>query len=246
MTRVRVAVQRLRFRLWAVALRARLRRLGVALVLDAPHGARFHALPDVELEPLPAGGRRGGTLTIRLGRDVKLGRGLTLDVWTNADSVLEVGDRTTFQTRCRVQLHGGAVRLANDVHVRDFAQLKARGELTVGERTVLSRDVIVHATAAVAIGAHCGIGERTSLIDSDHTVDGTAEPFLDRPLKVEPIEVGRNVSVSANAVLLRGTRVGDNALVAAGAVLAGGEFPGGWLVAGVPAKAIRALQAAVE
>jgi 2,3,4,5-tetrahydropyridine-2-carboxylate N-succinyltransferase/tetrahydrodipicolinate N-acetyltransferase len=49
------------------------------------------------------------------------------------------------------------------------------------------------------------------------------------------------VLVSANAVVLRGTRIGMGAVVAANAVCNGGEVPAGWLAAGAPARPLRAL-----
>jgi len=84
MTPLLSLVRTLRFRLWALALRARLRRAGGRLVLEAPGGTpRFHALPHVEVERL---GGAGGTLTLILGRDCKLGRDLVLEVWAGADN----------------------------------------------------------------------------------------------------------------------------------------------------------------
>jgi acetyltransferase-like isoleucine patch superfamily enzyme len=239
MTPLLSLLRTLRFRLWALALRARLRRAGGRLVLQAPGGTpRFHALPHVEVERL---GGDGGTLTLILGRDCKLGRDLVLEVWAGADNRLELGDRVTLESWCRVQLQGGAVVLGSDVHVRDLCLLKSKSALTVGERTVLSRGVNVHATTGVTIGARCGIGERTSIIDSDHTHDGSDGFALDAPLRTGPIELGDNVLVSANCVLLRGATVGPNAVVGAGAVVRGGEYPGRSLVAGSPAEVVREL-----
>ena len=216
---------------------ARLARLGVETRWELDGTPSGWTLPRLEPVIGPPG---PGRLTIRLGRDVKLGRELILEVWTGTENVLEVGDRSTFEAFCRVQLQGGAIRLANDVHVRDLVLLKTKATLDVGEWTVLSRGVHLHATIGVDIGAHGAIGERSSFIDSDHTVGGS-EPVLRRPLKAEPIVLGRNVAVSANCVLLRGTRVGENAVIAAGAVVNGGDYPAGWLIAGLPARALRAL-----
>jgi acetyltransferase-like isoleucine patch superfamily enzyme len=181
---------------------------------------------------------------VRLGRDVKLGRELVLEVWTGSANLLEVGDRSTFEAFCRVQLQGGAIRLADDVHVRDLVLLKTKSALEVGEGTVLSRGVHVHATAGVTIGAHNAIGERTSFIDSDHTVGVSAVPVLARPLKAEPIHLARNVAVSANCVLLRGHPPRRERGRGGRAVVNGGEFPGGWLIGGLPARALRALEGA--
>lgn len=198
---------------------------------------RWWTLPRLE----PVAGGRGGSLRIELGRDVKLGRDLVLEVWSGRDSVLRVGDRSTFEAFGRVQLRGGSVTLDHDVHVRDGVLLKAEGALEVGAHVVLSRHVALHATERVVVGAHCGVGERTTMIDSDHLVDGSAVPYLDRPLKLAPIVVGDNVAISANCVLLRGTTVGANSVLAAGAVLNGGDFPAASLIGGLPARRLRAL-----
>lgn len=241
LTRLARTIATARWAAWQRLVTARLGRLGVAVRWEVAAPPRFWTLP--RLEPI-IGAPGPGTFTVRLGRDVKLGRELVLEVWTGTRNVLELGDRSTFEAFCRVQLQGGTVRLAHDVHVRDLVLLKAKAVLEVGEATVLSRGVHVHATTGVTIGAHNAIGERTSLIDSDHTTGDEPTPVLQRPLKVAPIVLARNVAVSANCVLLRGTRVGPNAVVAAGAVLTGGEFPGGWLIGGLPARALRALQGA--
>lgn len=240
LTRFAHALAAARFAAWRRYVTARLGRLGVAVRWEVAEPPRFWTLP--RLEAVVVGPAGPGTLTVRLGRGVKLGRDLVLEVWAGRENVLEVGDRSTFEAFCRVQLQGGTVRLANDVHVRDLALLKSKGLLDVGEWTVLSRGVHAHATAGVRIGAHCAIGERTSFIDSDHTVGDDPEPVLRRPLKVAPIVLGRNVAVSANCVILRGTTIGENAVIAAGAVVNGGEYPGGWLIGGIPARTLRALE----
>lgn len=240
LTRAAQALAAARFALWRCYVGARLGRLGVTVRWEIAAPPRFWTLP--RLEPV-LGAPGPGTLTVRLGRGVKLGRELLLEVLTGTANVLEVGDRSTFEAFCRVQLQGGTVRLAHDVHVRDFVLLKTKSVLTVGEGTVLSRGVHVHATAGVTIGAHNAIGERTSFIDSDHTVSAhDPTPVLQRALKAEPIVLERNVAVSANCVLLRGTRLGENSVVAANAVVNGGAFPAGWLVGGLPARALRALE----
>lgn len=238
LTRTAHALAAARFAVWQRVVSARLGRLGVVVRWEVAEPPRFWTLP--RLEPVVEGGGNGA-LTVRLGRGVKLGRELVLEVWTGTENALDVGDRTTFEAFCRVQLQGGAVLLASDVHVRDLVLLKAKSVLSVGEGTVLSRGAHVHATVGVTVGAHNAIGERTSLIDSDHTLADDPTPVLARPLRTAPIVLARNVAVSANCVVLRGTNIGENAVVAAGSVVHGGEYPGGWLIGGVPARALREL-----
>jgi len=241
LTRLAQTLAAARFAAWQRVVSARLGRLGVDVRWEVAEPPRFWTLPRLEAV---LGAPGPGSLVVRLGRDVKLGRELILEVWTGAANVLEVGDRTTFEAFCRVQLQGGTLRLGDAVHVRDLVLLKSKGTLDVGEGTVLSRGVHVHATTRVTIGPWGAIGERTSFIDSDHTAGEGPDPILHRPLKVDPIVLGRNVAISANCVILRGTRIGDSAVVAAGAVVNGGEFPAAWLIGGLPARALRALEEA--
>jgi len=227
-----------RFRAWAARLDLTLRRNGGRLALDAPHGATFDGPPLVKAT---MDGGPGGTLTLRLGRDVRLGRDMTLEVWAGADNSFEVGDGTYFGQACRLQLRGGAIRIRSSAQVRDFVGLKSSGELRVGERVVLGHGTMLHCTQGIDISDRVGLGERVSLIDSDHAADGSDVFYLDQPLRVTPVRLGPNVLVGANAVILRGSEIGANAVVAAGAVLSGGDYPGSWLIGGVPARPLKQL-----
>jgi acetyltransferase-like isoleucine patch superfamily enzyme len=234
----------LRFRAWVLATRVRLARHGIRLDVRAQGTPRFHTLPRVELGLGDVAAAGAGSFELRLGRDVRLGRELILQVSPGAASRLDAGDGTVFESWCRVQLEGGVIALGRDVHVRDLVLLKSKSSLEVGDGSVLSRGVAVHATAGVRIGAHCGIGERTSIIDSDHTMDGSDRAPLHTPLKTGPVEIDDHALISANVVILRGTHVGAGAVVAANAVCNGVQIPEGWLAGGAPAEPLRALSGA--
>jgi acetyltransferase-like isoleucine patch superfamily enzyme len=234
----RERVRRARFAAWAARLRAELARNGGRLELDAPCGATFD---DPPLIKATQHGGAGGTLTLRLGEGVHLGRHTVLEVWAGGENVLEVGDGTVFGQGAHLQLRAGAIRLGPSGQVRDGVLLKSDGELRVGEWFVLGHASVLAATQEVTLEDCVGVGERVSIIDSDHAADGSDTFYLRQPLRTAPVRVERNVLISANCVLLRGTRIGRNAVVAAGGVLTGREYPGSWLIAGVPARAIRPL-----
>ncbi|HEY3018820.1 MAG TPA: DapH/DapD/GlmU-related protein [Solirubrobacteraceae bacterium] len=234
----RAGARRARFAAWAGRLRVELARNGGRLVLDAPHGARFDEPPLIKASHH---GGSGGTLTLRLGRDVDLGRHTVLQVWAGGDSALELGDGTTLGQGSRLVLRNGAIRLGRSVQVRDVVVLKSDGELSAGDWVIFGHAAVVAATGQVVLGDRVGLGERVSVIDSDHGADGSDAFYLRQPLRVAPVRVASNVLVGANAVILRGTEIGPNAVVAAGAVVAGGEHPAGWLIGGVPARALKAL-----
>jgi acetyltransferase-like isoleucine patch superfamily enzyme len=228
--------QRARFALWAAWLRVQLRRRGARLEVEGR--ARFGRAPRVRVLALGSG---EAVTRLRFGEGVSLGDGLALDVWAGGTNRLEIGDGSYFLTGARVELRGGTVAIGPHTHLRDGAVLKAEGELSIGREVTVSFQDVIACTERVEIGDLCGLGERVTVTDSDHTHDGSGRHYLRQPLRVSPVRLGRNVLVSANAVILRGARVGDNAVIAAGAVLGGGEHEGSRVYAGAPARAVKTL-----
>lgn len=237
-TRLNALRQRLVFAAWAAALGARLRRHGARLVVEAPHGVRFHSLPRVRVLDL---GEGDGTTTLRIGRGVHLGRDLALDLWARGTNALELGDGAYFLAGARVELRGGRITLGDHSHVRDGAVLKSEGELLIGREVTVSFHDVIACTERVEIGDLVGLGERVTVTDSDHTHPGTDEHYLRQPLRVAPVRIEANVLVSAGAVILRGATVGANSVVGANAIVTGREHPAGHLLAGAPAKPVRRL-----
>jgi maltose O-acetyltransferase len=231
----------MRFRVWVAYLRARLRRHGARLELDAPHGARVHGLPRVRATtwgPAAPGGDR--VLRLRLGHGVRIGSGLVLEVNPGSTNTIELGDHVELGELVHLVVRGGAVRLGARTVVRSFAVLKADGELVTAGDNMLSYGVVVHCAQRVALGARTIVAERSSLVDSDHRAEG--DDFYNAPPDIAPVELGDNVLVGANVVVTAGTRIGSDSIVAAGTVTTGREaFPAGSLLAGAPARVVRAL-----
>ncbi len=98
----------------------------------------------------------------------------------------------------------------------------------IGEQTMIDMNVVIGARAI--IGKHCHIG-------AGAVIAGILEP----PGKT-PVIIGNNVLIGANAVVLEGVKIGDNAVVAAGAVVTK-DVPKNAVVAGVPAKLVKMVDA---
>jgi acetyltransferase-like isoleucine patch superfamily enzyme len=231
-------VRTARFKAWVLTTRARLARLGCRLVVETDGTPRFDDLPRVTIDTL---GEGRGSLTLRIGRDCRIGRDLTLDLWTHADGVIEIGDGCFFQDRIRLQPWGGAIRLGARVHVRESAELKSKGELVIGSECGIGRNVTVACHERIELADRVTLAEGVSVMDSDHTHDGTDIHFALQPVVSSPVFVESNVLVGTNALILRGSHVGRNAMIATGAVLTGGDYPERHLLAGVPAQALRPL-----
>jgi acetyltransferase-like isoleucine patch superfamily enzyme len=238
---VRDAFALARFRAWALHLDLELRRNGGRLVLEAPHGLRFDAPPSIKAHKRGAG---DGTLTLRIGRNVRLGRHVQLEVWAEGTNVLELGDDSYVLDGVRLSLRSGQIVLGPAANVRDYSMLKSQGRLILGREVTIQYGNYLHCTEHLELGEVVGTGERVTIIDSEKRHDGSDTHFLRQPLLVKPVILERNVFVAANAVITHGTHVGPNSVIGAGAVLTGGDYPGGWIIVGAPAKAVKALPGA--
>lgn len=59
--------------------------------------------------------------------------------------------------------------------------------------------------------------------------------------KSAPIEIGDDVLVGANVIILKGVSIGPRSIVAAGSVVTKGIYPADSLIGGNPAKVFRQL-----
>lgn len=80
------------------------------------------------------------------------------------------------------------------------------------------------------------IGPQVKLVTENHPVD----PIDRKSLDLASIHIGKNVWLGAGAIILPGVTVGENSIVAAGAVVTK-DVPSNTIVGGVPAKFIKSI-----
>ncbi|HEY4325097.1 MAG TPA: DapH/DapD/GlmU-related protein [Mucilaginibacter sp.] len=86
----------------------------------------------------------------------------------------------------------------------------------------------------ITLEDHVLIGPKVNLITENHPLD----PDARRGMLCKPIIIKRNAWIGAAATILPGVTIGENAVVAAGAVVSK-DVPDNTIVGGVPAKFIR-------
>ncbi len=110
----------------------------------------------------------------------------------------------------------------------------------VGERFFMNYDCKILDGADVTFGDDVRIGPGCSFITANHAPD--PEERKNGYEIFKPITVGNNVWFGANVTVLPGVTIGDDAVIAAGSVVAR-DIPAGVLAAGVPCKVKRKLDA---
>jgi acetyltransferase-like isoleucine patch superfamily enzyme len=112
------------------------------------------------------------------------------------------------------------------------------GTVEIGAKTVMGQECTISAYRRVRIGEECVIADRAMFIDFDHGVVEVERPIRKQGIYTREVEVGSNVWIGYGACILRGVRVGDNAIVGSNAVVTK-DVPANAVVAGVPARIVR-------
>ena len=108
--------------------------------------------------------------------------------------------------------------------------------IKVGKRVFINEGCCFQDQGGIEIGDDCLIGLQVVFATINHDLN----PEKRGNMKVAPIKIGNRVWIGAHATILAGVTVGDNSIVAAGAVVTK-DVPANTVVGGVPAKTIRSL-----
>ena len=107
--------------------------------------------------------------------------------------------------------------------------------ISLGDGVFLNFNCVILDVVAVSIGDHTQIGPGVQILTADHPRD--PEVRKSGLENGREIHIGKNVWIGGGAIILPGVTVGDDAIIAAGAVVTR-DVPPGATVAGVPAKVI--------
>lgn len=108
--------------------------------------------------------------------------------------------------------------------------------IKVGEGVFINACCHFQDHGGVEIGDNCQIGHNVVFATLNHGLS----PEDRKTTYPSPIVLGKNVWVGSNSTILQGVVIGDNAVVAAGAVVAK-DVPANTVVGGVPAKPIKRI-----
>lgn len=111
----------------------------------------------------------------------------------------------------------------------------------IGDGTCIGGRFFVAACNSVLIGEKVLISENVTIVDHNHGFDDRKRPIIEQPLTSKgPVSIGNGSFIGVNAVILPGIRIGENAVIAASAVVTH-DVPSFTIVAGNPAKIIKRI-----
>lgn len=115
---------------------------------------------------------------------------------------------------------GGFLHIGNNLKMRSNSHLRVRsgGKMTLGRNVSLNYGNMIVCHDSIRIGNNVQLAPNVMIYDHDHdfrTIGG----INSMKYKTSSIEIGDNVWIGANVVILKGVCIGDNCVIAAGSIV---------------------------
>jgi len=132
------------------------------------------------------------------------------------------------------------IKLGRNVTIYPGCMFWGDGIIKIGDNVDIGKDTIIYSTAengGVYIGDNTVIAANNYIIDMDH---GTKidELISKQPNSVEKVIIGKDCWLAANVTVLKGSIIGDGAIIGAKSLVKGYVEPNS-IVVGVPCKKIK-------
>ena len=174
---------------------------------------------------------------------VRFGKNLLLKgcpfIYNKKGAELTIGNNVTVKSSFLSNLVG--------LYSRTIIVTRAPGAyIRIGDNVGMS-GVTIYARKGIEIGENTAIGGNTKILDNDfHPIEAETRNklLMDKNggdsdlIPAKPIKIGKNCFIGCNAIILKGTELGDGCVVGAGAVVSG-KFEPGSVIVGNPARCIR-------
>ncbi len=182
---------------------------------------------------------------------VKYGKGLLLKgcplIFNKKGAIMSIGENVTIKSSFLSNLVGLYSRTI-------ICTRTPEARIVIGDGVGIS-GATIYARSSITLGENTCIGGNVKILDNDfHPIEWETRnrlmqskigPDENDIIPTKPISIGKNCFIGCNAIILKGTDLGDGCVVGAGAVVCG-KFPPNSVIAGNPAKIIRTLSASEE
>ena len=167
---------------------------------------------------------------VKLGKNVKY-RGFPV-IYQVKNSQIEIGNNVTIKSSFLSNLVG--------LYQRTIIVTRAENaKIRIGNNVGIS-GATIYARNSIEIGDNTLIGGNVKILDNDFhplNVDDRNNDIKES-IKSKPVKIGKNCFIGVNAIILKGTELGDGCIVGAGSVVSG-KFPNNSVIVGNPGKIIR-------
>lgn len=173
----------------------------------------------------------GPNVSIANKRNFHFGTNVTIEKNTRLDGY--ASQRIMLGDNCKI---GAFSCLTSTSHFSKYGK-----GLVMGNNSAIGDYTHFGASGGIDIGNDVIMGSYISFHSENHVFSDTSKLIREQGVTSKGIKIGNNVWVGVKVTFLDGSQVGNNSVVAAGAVV-NGVFPNNVVIGGVPAKIIKTIE----
>jgi acetyltransferase-like isoleucine patch superfamily enzyme len=185
-----------------------------------------------------------GSSGVTLGKNVRLQRCRSL-LTERPHAQISVGNHCIIYENARIEAYGGGSIAIGSSSVLGDVRIYSKKSVKLGERLITSWNVFIQDYDPHPLDPEKRANQlmricqefRPSYLSQNERVSFPADPETSS----DEIVIGNDVWLGAGCVILKGARIGHGSIVAAGAVVTAGNYPDRSVLAGNPAKVVKAL-----
>lgn len=122
-----------------------------------------------------------------------------------------------FGPHTELKIKNGKAHFGKEQITRGMAIFRVEGgELSVGDKCFFNQNVSITCKKKVVIGDRCQIANNVVIVDHDHAGSENWGSYVETD-----VVIGNDVWIGAGTVILRGTTIGDKAVIGAGSIVKG-------------------------
>lgn len=141
--------------------------------------------------------------------------------------------------RVSVRRGHGRMIIGRWVHVGANTAVRCHeGTLTIGDKSVLGRDISINCYLDVEIGPCALFADQVYISDFDHRFAARDRPIKDQGITKSRVRIGPDVWLGTKTTVCRGVEIGEGCVVGANSVVTR-DLPAFGVAVGAPARVIK-------
>lgn len=173
----------------------------------------------------------GKNCTILNSSKIIIGKNVTLEDYVKVDGYAKnkvtlgdnskIGKYSIISCTSHMSKYGKGLKIGKNTSCGQFCEFGSAGGITIGDDVIMGGYISFHS--------------------ENHNYEDTSKLIREQGVTSKGITLGNNIWVGAKVTFLDGAKVGNNCIIAAGAVVTK-EFPNNVIIGGVPANIIKVIK----
>ena len=164
-------------------------------------------------------------------------------------ALIEIGANAVIYEDSRLEAYRRGVIMVGEASILGGARILCRKRVTIGRRVLMSWNVFMQDYDPHPMCPACR-ADQVELMAADFhprlelsaCSSRRTERWTGINQQADEIEIGDDVWLGANSIILKGAHIGDGCIVAAGAVVTKGSYRPGSIIAGNPARVVKHIE----